>query len=282
NKLLQSPEEYRSISILYLTGIAIKLGLFPFHSWKINVYQHSSPLISIFMLPVTQIPLIFLLFKLGFLSNAFVDLKSIYLFASISIILAPIAALKENNFMKIVTYSSISFSGYILLLWLVLKRTDGVMLLNLILAEGLIKISLLTIPFGLSNAGLHINNITFFCGANRSFIEKTTFCSIIFIFLNAAAAPLTLLFFFKIEILELISSTNLFTCGIILISSVIWFRVYTNIMVNIIATQSTQDTTISSNKSSQEAIIFLASVISFICLNSNIIEDTGVLFMKGY
>ena len=277
----KSPEKYKAISALYITGLSIKLGLFPFHSWKIKAYKHASTLVSTFMLPLSSLPLIFVLFKVRFLTDSFLQFNVLYIFASFSILFASISSLGEKNFIKLMILSSVSSCGFIFLSWIMPGDKDGVMILNLIIVDSIIKLGMLMIPFGLDASSIGSNNIRIFCGANRTLLEKITFCSIIFLLFNASGAPLTMIFFFKLKMIQDLSPGNLSTCFIILISSVIWFRVYLELFINLIS-PTTEVGVIPVNKAAQIGLIFIVGLLVVISINHQLIQTTGILFMKGY
>ncbi len=258
------PASYRSIAALFLIGLAIKLAAFPFHSWKTQVYEHCSIAITSFMLPISAIPIVIVLFKMRFFINAFNNIEIIYIFSSITIISSAIASLSEKRFVRLVTYSSISSAGYFILLWAMIDHSISSVFFSLLVMDSLIKLGLLLIPLGLFDKDLHVNDIRLVFRGNSSLLDKMSFCAMIALLFNAASLPPSMLFFFKVSIVQEIFKVNIIIGAVILISSVAWIKVYTKIFINMMSPTMSQKTNITSkpvNKLTQIGIVVINLLI---------------------
>ena len=102
---------------LFVCGLFIKGGLVPFHGWLPDAYSQAPAAVSILLAGIiTKVSGIYTLIRLvtsvfGFTEN----IKGILLLVGvISMVFGAFAALTQNNFKRMLAYSSISQVGYIL------------------------------------------------------------------------------------------------------------------------------------------------------------------------
>ncbi len=108
--------------VFYLIGLAIKMALFPFHTWQPDAYEHSpsavTVLISTAMAKVNAYALIrvvFSVFTVRFLET-FVEVWTLVAWvASVAIIAGSVFAIMQKNLKRMLAYSSVSHVGYIVL-----------------------------------------------------------------------------------------------------------------------------------------------------------------------
>jgi NADH-quinone oxidoreductase subunit N len=101
-----------------LVSLLFKVGAVPFHMWLPDVYEGSSITVTFFFATVPKIALFFALLKIGIIIFGFTNnfIASIAHFAAIcSIILAAVAALYQKKLKRLIAYSAISHSGFLLL-----------------------------------------------------------------------------------------------------------------------------------------------------------------------
>ena len=103
---------------LFICGLFIKGGLVPFHGWLPAAYSAAPAAVSILLAGiVTKVAGIYVLIRL--VRDVFGPIGEInnilMLVGTFSIIVGALAALKQDNFKKILAYSSISQVGYIVL-----------------------------------------------------------------------------------------------------------------------------------------------------------------------
>lgn len=106
--------------ILMLAAMAFKVALAPFHMWSPDVYQGSPSLITAFMMSVVKIAGFYAFFRLmtiGFvgLYDEWVNILGVFLI--ITLFLANVMGLAQNNAKRMLAYSSVSHAGYIALIF---------------------------------------------------------------------------------------------------------------------------------------------------------------------
>lgn len=103
---------------LFICGLFIKGGLMPFHGWLPDVYSSAPAPVSILLAGiVTKTAGIYSLIRIMTLVFVFNDpIKSVLLFiGALSIVLGALAALGQSNIKRMLSYSSISQVGYIII-----------------------------------------------------------------------------------------------------------------------------------------------------------------------
>lgn len=106
---------------LILIGFLVKLGLVPFHLWVADVY--SGTRLYITSLLSTPLKLIFLIvfFRVILLNfsglNFYVLQSNIYIYSLLSIIIGSLSALNQYNLKRLLAFSGISHTGYLILLF---------------------------------------------------------------------------------------------------------------------------------------------------------------------
>lgn len=103
---------------LFLCGVLIKCGAVPFHGWVPDAYSEAQSAVSVLLAGiVTKITGVYVLMRLFtsvfILKSSFQD--AIMLVGIISIVVAAMAALRQDNIKRMLAYSSISQIGYIML-----------------------------------------------------------------------------------------------------------------------------------------------------------------------
>jgi NADH-quinone oxidoreductase subunit N len=104
--------------VLLTSGLLFKFGAVPFHMWMPDAYEGSPFLITAYLSTIPKISLVFIFFKLYYL--VFVDGFMLYQFlfvftALLSIMLGSIAAIYQIKIKRLLTYSMITNSGYLLM-----------------------------------------------------------------------------------------------------------------------------------------------------------------------
>ena len=103
---------------IFVCGLFIKGGLVPFHGWLPGVYSMSPPAVSVLLAGiVTKVSGIYALIRL--ITNVFgitSSINNVLLAVGIfSVLAGALAALVQNDYKKMLAYSSISQVGYIIL-----------------------------------------------------------------------------------------------------------------------------------------------------------------------
>ena len=104
--------------ILVITGLGFKVTAVPFHMWSPDVYQGSPMPVTIFLSIASKIAAIALALRL--LHDSLVSLsddwvKVVVVLAVASMTLGNLVAINQNNVKRLLAYSSIAHSGYIMI-----------------------------------------------------------------------------------------------------------------------------------------------------------------------
>ena len=103
---------------LLIIGLAFKIAIVPFHFWAPDVYEGTPTLLTAFMATVVKTASIVAMFR--FFSHTFYGIHgvwdtTIWILAAITIILGNLTGLYQPNLKRMLAYSSISHSGYMML-----------------------------------------------------------------------------------------------------------------------------------------------------------------------
>lgn len=103
---------------MVLIGIFLKIALAPFHFWIADIYEGSPTIVTSFLAIVSKLPLLILLLKLVY----FVFIQFYYeitiilmLLGLLSIVVGSTGALYQPNFKKMIAYSTIAHTGYMII-----------------------------------------------------------------------------------------------------------------------------------------------------------------------
>jgi NADH-quinone oxidoreductase subunit N len=118
---------------LVIIGLAFKIAIVPFHFWAPDVYEGTPTLLTAFMATVVKTASIIALYRL--FSMAFPAIHSLWdtmlgILAALTIIVGNLTGLYQPNLKRMLAYSSISHSGYMMLAILAFSSaTSGTLLL---------------------------------------------------------------------------------------------------------------------------------------------------------
>jgi NADH-quinone oxidoreductase subunit N len=104
--------------MIFLIGLFFKVALVPFHAWLPDVYQGAPTPITSFM--ATSVKLVIFVFLLSFvpvikLVKSGAVIYVLQWVAILTMFFGNLIALKQNNFKRMLAYSSIAHSGYLFL-----------------------------------------------------------------------------------------------------------------------------------------------------------------------
>lgn len=104
--------------VLLTVGLLFKFGAVPFHMWMPDAYEGAPFLITAYLSTIPKMSLVFIFFKLYYL--VFVEVFMIYqllfvICAILSVMLGSIAAIYQVKIKRLLTYSMITNSGYLIM-----------------------------------------------------------------------------------------------------------------------------------------------------------------------
>ena len=108
--------------LLFISGIAFKLSIAPFHFWTPDVYQGAPTPVTLLMATISKIAMFVVLLKC-IIAQRYLLLENFQLFlmsfAVMSMLLGNVMALKQQNLKRLLAYSSIAHMGYLLIVIIV-------------------------------------------------------------------------------------------------------------------------------------------------------------------
>jgi len=107
------------IGLLFIIiGVAFKVAVAPFHFWSPDVYEGSPTLVTAFMATVVKtagFAAFYRLLGIGLLPLPESLEKALWVMTGLSLLIGNLVALKQYNFKRLLAYSSIAHSGFIML-----------------------------------------------------------------------------------------------------------------------------------------------------------------------
>ncbi len=104
--------------LFILIGVAFKVAVAPFHFWSPDVYEGSPTLVTAFMATVVKtagFAAFYRLLGIGLLPLPLPLEKALWVMTGLSLLIGNIVALKQGNFKRLLAYSAIGHSGFIML-----------------------------------------------------------------------------------------------------------------------------------------------------------------------
>ena len=117
SRLYDSNSLFRFGVVLTIVGFAFKISLVPFHSWVPDVYQGSATPVTSIMATAVKVAS-FIAFLRFFLYADFYNVSTdkfvwfMQWLAALTMVVGNVAALMQENFKRLLAYSSVAHSGY--------------------------------------------------------------------------------------------------------------------------------------------------------------------------
>lgn len=129
------PKMFYAGMLLTLIGLVFKVAAVPFHFWVPDVYQGAPTVITSFMATVVKVAgvaAIFRLFNHSFMAIQPLWSTTVVILSAATIILANVTALYQRTFKRLLAYSGIAHTGYLLMALVASNTTSmGAVLLYL-------------------------------------------------------------------------------------------------------------------------------------------------------
>ncbi|MEJ2038767.1 MAG: NADH-quinone oxidoreductase subunit N [Desulfosarcinaceae bacterium] len=103
--------------LLVMAGFFFKLALFPFHTWAPDTYEGAPNQVAAFVATVSKLAAIAVLLRIISLTQGSGDLlaKGLIALAIASMTVGNLAAIAQNDFKRLMAFSSIAHAGYLLI-----------------------------------------------------------------------------------------------------------------------------------------------------------------------
>ncbi|MEI6347984.1 MAG: NADH-quinone oxidoreductase subunit N [Bacteroidota bacterium] len=104
--------------LFILIGVAFKVAVAPFHFWSPDVYEGSPTIVTAFMATVVKtagFAAFYRLLGMGLLPLPASLEKALWVMTGLTLLIGNLAALKQTNVKRLLAYSSIAHSGFIML-----------------------------------------------------------------------------------------------------------------------------------------------------------------------
>jgi multicomponent Na+:H+ antiporter subunit D len=119
---LYSTRAVQTAFVFMFIGFAIKIALFPLHAWQPDAYTYAPSAVSVIISTAVAktatyalIRVIFSVFTLSFIATFLPLFDLLCWVAAVAMIAGSIFAIRQNNFKRMLAYSSIANVGYIVL-----------------------------------------------------------------------------------------------------------------------------------------------------------------------
>jgi len=112
------PPMFKAGLFLLIIGLAFKIAIAPFHFWAPDVYEGTPTLLTAFMATVVKTASVVAMYR--FFSITFFGIHGVWemtiaILAGITIVIGNVTGLYQPNLKRMLAYSSISHSGYMML-----------------------------------------------------------------------------------------------------------------------------------------------------------------------
>ena len=265
------------VVVFLLVGALVKVAIFPFHSWKIKSYSFTSNIIACFFISISSIAAILILVKFKFLINLISSSFSHYicLVGFVSIIFGSISSYFEDNYGKLIVYSSISSVGYYLILWPYESEFKLYLFLQILMLDSLVKLAILIFPLALSRDNLSVRQLIGLA-KNNSGVALI----LIFLLINAACMPPTLGFFNKLSIIRYFGTQNILYVPILSLSSLFSTLAYLRIARQLVKNSDIENS-FKIDRVALSAIFLIGGILLYGIFTSSYIRDLAKIIFEG-
>ncbi len=155
--------------LLVSIGMAFKVAAVPFHFWAPDVYHGSPTIITTYMITVVKVAgfaAFFRLTSMCFGTDAGLWVNSIAVISALSIVFGNLGALAQTRIKRMLAYSSIAHTGYILIALVAAKNVSSGILLYYSVAYVLSNLSALLVVITIKKS-FHNSDIESFNGLSK-------------------------------------------------------------------------------------------------------------------
>jgi len=183
--LIAAPQIMLSIALLFLfVGIGFKLGFVPFHLWTPDVYEGAPTPITAFLATVPKVATIVLLSRLfqSWTVSSFyfseLTVLIITIVAIVTMLVGNLIALRQTNVKRMMAYSSIGHTGFLIMAVLTVQSNDPQIILFYLAVYTIMNLGVFTL-IELIEEKIGSSNLEDYAGLGKTypmlFVAFTTF-----------------------------------------------------------------------------------------------------------
>jgi NADH-quinone oxidoreductase subunit N len=190
--------------LFILIGVAFKVAVAPFHFWSPDVYEGSPALVTAFMSTVAKtagFAAFYRLLDIGLLPLPVPLEKALWVMTGLTLLFGNLGALKQTNFKRLLAYSAIAHSGFIMLAMLSQHQKSASVLLYYTFVYSLATIPIFIIFILMKRAGDGSEDIRIFRGLYKQKPYIAVFFSLLL--MSLAGIPPTSGFIAKYQVFNL-------------------------------------------------------------------------------
>ena len=246
--------------LFILIGVAFKVAAAPFHFWSPDVYEGAPTLVTAFMSTVVKtagFAAFYRLLNMGLLPLPIPLEKALWVMTGLTLLVGNLGALKQTNFKRLLAYSSISHSGFIMLAMLSQHGSSAAVLLYYTFVYSLASVPLFIIFILMKRASERHEDLFIFRGLFKTKPWIAVFMTILL--MSLAGIPPTSGFMAKYQVFVLsISQGILWTSIFAILMAIIGIYYYFNVVREVFTEREQPSVIIVSKLNS--ALIIVCSV----------------------
>jgi len=153
--------------LFVILGVAFKVAAAPFHFWSPDVYEGSPTLVTAFMATVVKtagFAAFYRLLGMGLLPLPGSLEKALWVMTGLSLLIGNLVALRQTNFKRLLAYSSIAHTGFIMLAMLSQHSSSASVILYYTFVYSLATVALFIIFILVKRASNGLEQISAFQG----------------------------------------------------------------------------------------------------------------------
>jgi len=218
--------------LFILIGVAFKVAAAPFHFWSLDVYEGAPTLVTAFMSTVVKtagFAAFYRLLNMGLLPLPIPLEKALWVMTALTLFVGNLGALKQTNFKRLLAYSSISHSGFIMLAMLSQHGSSASVLLYYTFVYSLATVPVFIIFILMKRASERHEDLFIFRGLFKTKPWIAVFMTILL--MSMAGIPPTSGFMAKYQVFVLsISQGILWTSIFAILMAIIGIYYYFNVV----------------------------------------------------
>lgn len=221
------------IGLLFIIiGVAFKVAVAPFHFWSPDVYEGSPTLVTAFMATVVKtagFAAFYRLLGIGLLPLPESLEKALWVMTGLTLLIGNLVALKQYNFKRLLAYSSIAHSGFIMLAMLSQHDSSASVILYYTFVYSLASVPLFIIFILVKRASNGLDHLKAFQGLYKKAPWVAVFMTILL--MSMAGIPPTAGFIAKYQVFILSISQGYLAISIFaILMAVVGIYYYFNVV----------------------------------------------------